>query len=300
MKQGIRAKIAGQRQLLVVAALGTIWFLVFCYYPMWGSVIAFKKFDFASGIWGSPWVGFDHLVEFVQDPDFLNILRNTIGISVLKLVFGFPAPILLALLLNELGSTTFKRWVQTFSYLPHFVSWVIISGVCFELLSPTSGPVIPLLAQWGWVDPNLVILGEPDLFWGLAVVTEVWKEIGWNAIIYLAAITSIDPGLYEAAKVDGAGKFRQVFAITLPSIAPTIFIMLTITIAYLLTTNFDQLWLLRNSAVVPASEVIDTQGIQVGRYDYATAVGLFRSVVSLVLLIAANRLSKRITGTSLY
>ena len=298
------ARVLRQRYLLLVAIPGVLWFLLFSYYPMWGSIIAFKNFDFGLGILQSPWSGLDHFVEFVRDPDFATIMTNTVAISALKLVFGFPAPILLALLLNELRSAGFKSVTQTVSYLPHFVSWVIVTGVCLQLLSPTNGPIIPLLAKLGVVDPNLLIMGDPNLFWGLAVVTEIWKEIGWNAIIYLAAITAIDPVLYEAAKVDGAGKLRQVFAVTLPSIAPTVFIMLTITIAYLLTTNFDQLWLMRNSAVVPASEVIDThvfvQGIQLGRYDYATAVGLFRSVVSLGLLVAANQFSRRITGTSLY
>ena len=304
MRQRFAVRLYEQRFLLLVAIPGLAWFLVFNYYPMWGSIIAFKNFDFRLGILRSPWIGFDHFAEFLKDPDFGAIMRNTLGISALKLVFGFPAPILLALLLNELRLGVFKKTVQTITYLPHFVSWVIITGVCSQLLSPSSGPGIPLLAKLGLASPDLLIMGEPKLFWGLAVVTEVWKEIGWNAIFYLAAITAIDPTLYEAALVDGAGKLRQVISITLPSIAPTIFILLILTIANLLSTNFDQLWLMRNNAVVPTSEVIDThvfvQGLQLGRYDYATAVGLFRSLVNLIMLVVANRLSRRMTGTAIY
>ncbi len=297
-------RFRAQRSLFFIAVVGTLWFVLFGYYPMWGSIIAFKNFDFALGIIGSPWAGLDHFREFFRDSDFWIIMRNTLCISLLKLAFAFPAPIILALLLNELTSTGYKKLVQTVTYLPHFVSWVIVAGLCYQLLSPSLGPVIPFLAKLGLVDPNLLILVEPRYFWGVAVVTDIWKEVGWNAVIYLAAITAVDPTLFEAAKIDGAGRWRQVWSITLPCIVPTVVVMLTLTIGNLFQANFDQIWLLRNDAIVPTAEVIDThvfvQGIRLGRYDYATAVGLFKSFVSVALLVGANSVSRRLVRASIW
>lgn len=297
-------RISRQRTMFIVAVLGLAWFLLFSYFPMWGALISFKRYDFTLGILGSPWIGFDHFREFFQDADFLNILRNTIAISLLKLVFAFPAPIILAVLLNEVVHSGYKRFVQTVSSLPHFISWVVVSGLFYQLLSPSTGPIIPFLSRLGLTKPDLLILGEAKYFWAVAVVSDIWKEIGWIAVIYLAAITAIDPTLYEAATIDGAGRFRQMRSITLPSIASTIIVLLILTVANILQANFDQIWLLRNNSVVERAEIIDTyvfvQGIQLGRYDFAAAVGLFKSAINVMLLAGANTISRRMVGSSIY
>jgi putative aldouronate transport system permease protein len=230
-------------------------------------------------------------------------MKNTVGISLLKLVFGFPLPIIFALFLNEIRNAAFKRTVQTISYLPHFLSWVVLGGIMINWLSE-SGMINDVLVNMGILDKPIAFLARPDYFWGLATVSDIWKSLGWNSIIYLAAISGIDTELYESAIVDGAGRFRRMWNITLPGISGTIAILFILAVSGLLNANFDQIFVLRNTLNASASEVIDIfvyrMGIQSARFSYATAVGLFKSVIALLLLLLANGVTRKLKGTSLF
>ncbi len=297
-----------QWDLQLMAIPGILFILVFAYIPMWGLLIAFQEYNLFLGVRGSTWVGLDNFRLFFDDPNFWNIMRNTIGISVLKLVFGFPAPILLALMINEILSMRFKRVFQTISYLPHFVSWVIVSGLVFSLLSTDGGSFNMALQGLGLIEQPVNWLSQPRYFWTILVSTNVWKGVGFGAIIYLAAIASINPELYDAASVDGANRFRQMLLITLPGITPVIVIFLILNISQILNAGFEDILLLtnngRNAILRPVSEVIDTYvfrvGIQHMRFSYATAAGFFRSVVSVLLLVMANSISRKISDSSLW
>lgn len=282
---------------------GLIWILVFNYVPMGGIVIAFKKFKITRPISEAPWVNFKYFIEFFEDTNFMNIMVNTVGISMLKLIIGFPLPIIFALLINELRGNRFKKLAQTISYLPHFLSWVVLGGILITWLSK-DGIINDALVATRILKEPISFLGEPKHFWGLALLSDSWKELGWSAIIYLAAIAGVDQQLYEAATVDGATKLQKIFKITLPSITGTIAIMLILQVSSLLNTNFDQIMILKNQINISRSQVIDTYvyqvGMQMGKYSYATAVGLFKSVISLILLLIANFSSKKLLGRTLY
>lgn len=292
-----------QKYLQMMVIPGIIWMLVFNYIPMGGIVIAFKKFKITKSIAEAPWVGFKYFLEFFQDSYFTEILTNTIGISLLKLIIGFPLPIIFALLINELRNVKFKRVSQTISYLPHFLSWVVLGGILTTWLSK-EGIINDFLVAIHVLKEPVSFLGKPEYFWGLALISDSWKELGWSAIIYLAAISSVDPQLYEAATVDGATKLQKIRYITLPSISGTIAIMLILQISSLLNTNFDQIMILKNQINISRSEVIDTYvyqvGMRLGKYSYATAVNLFKSVIALMLLLLSNFSSKKLLGRSLY
>lgn len=296
-------RLGEQKYLQLMVIPGILWMILFNYIPMYGLIIAFKEFDIIKPISAAPWVGFKHFQEFLHDDWFPIVMKNTLGISILKLVIGFPLPILFALFLNELRHNVFKRWVQTISYLPHFLSWVVLGGIMMTWLSE-SGLVNELLVNMGFFGKPVAFLAEPGYFWGLAVISDIWKELGWNAIIYLAAISGIDQTLYEAATVDGAGRFRKMWNVTLPCISGTIAILFILAVSGLLNTNFDQIFVLKNPLNAPASEVIDIfvyrMGIQSGRFSYSTAVGLFKSVIALALLLIANNVTRRLKGTSLF
>lgn len=296
-------KFKSQKQLQVMAILGAIWMFIFCYIPMYGIVIAFKDFNIIKPISESPWVGFKHFIDFLSDERLGLVLQNTIGISLLKLLICFPLPILFALLLNEIGSTKYKKFIQTVSYLPHFLSWVILGGIMITWLSDT-GIVNNILMTFGLIKEPISFMAEPSYFWGIAVTSDLWKELGWSAIIYLAAIAGVDPELYEVARIDGAGRFRRMWEITLPCIKGTIAVLFILAVAGLLNTNFDQVLVLGNVANREASEVLDmyvyNKGITGARYSYATAVGLVKSVISFVLLWMANTFSKKMTGSGIY
>ncbi|MEZ0536444.1 ABC transporter permease [Caldicellulosiruptoraceae bacterium PP1] len=302
-KKSILKKFFEQRYLQAMAIPGVIWMIIFCYIPMYGLIIAFKEYDIALGINKSPWIGFMNFTEFFSDERFWLIMKNTIGISFWKLLIGFPLPILFAILLNELRSVGFKKTVQTVSYLPHFISWVVLGGILMSWLSDT-GLINVIFVKLGILKDPVVFLAEPKYFWPIVVISDVWKELGWNAIIYLAAITSIDPELYEAATVDGAGRFRKMISITLPSISGTIAILFILAVSGILNSNFDQIFVLKNSLNADASDVIDIyvyrMGMQSMRFSYATAIGLFKSVIALMLLISANFVSKKLTDKSLF
>lgn len=298
-----KQRLWNQRYLQAMAIPGIIWMLIFNYIPMCGIIIAFKKYKITRTIAEAPFVGLRYFKEFLFDNNFPDIMVNTLGISVLKLVIGFPLPIIFALLLNEIRGNRFKKFAQTISYLPHFLSWVVLGGIMISWLSKT-GVINDFLTALHIIKEPVSFLGEPKYFWGVAVISDSWKELGWSAIIYLAAITGVDQQMYEAATVDGATKLQKILKITIPSITGTIALMLILQIAGLLNSNFDQTLVLKNQINVSRSQVVDTYvyqvGMTLGKYSLATAVGLFKSVIALILLIIANTSSKKLLGRSIY
>jgi putative aldouronate transport system permease protein len=281
---------------------GLIYFILFKYIPLGGSIIAFQDYNVFNGVSGSPFVGWKHFNNLFTYPEFFEVLRNTLLISIYQLVFGFPAPIILALLLNEVRKLAFKRITQTVLYLPHFMSWVIVGGLVINFLSPTIGLFNDFIV-WLGGEP-IFFMQESKYFRGIVVTSGIWKEVGWNMIIYLAALAGINPEMYESAEVDGAGKFRQVISITLPSLLPTIMILLLLRIGNILDLGFEHIYMLLNPLLWDTGEVFDTYiyrvGLLGGQYSYTTAIGLFKSIVGFVLLIGANQLSKKTTGNSIY
>jgi len=293
-------------QLMVIPAIGMV--VLFSYVPMWGLIIAFQDYTLGKGVAGSPWVGTKHFEMFFNAPEFWQLMRNTLCISLLKLLFGFPAPIVLAVMLNEIRQQRFKRVVQTITYLPHFISWVVIAGFVFNFLNPVNGNFNYLLQSLQLIDEPIAWLNIPEYFWTILITTGIWKEIGFSAIIYLAAIAGIDPSLYESAEIDGASKLQKTFFITIPSIMTTIIILLIMNIGSLLNAGFDDILLLTNNGtnyvLRGVADVIDTYvyriGLQNFRYSYATAAGLFKAVTSVTLLVLANYLARKAGRTSLW
>ena len=263
---------------------------------MYGLQIAFKDYLIMRGIWSSPWAGLENFREMFAIGSFWEVLRNTVFISLLKIIFGFPAPIILALLLNEIKSGIFKKTTQTITYLPHFVSWVILGGLFKQFLSPSMGPINEFIKFVG-VKP-IYFLADSKYFVMTLVITSVWKGIGWGSIIYLAALSGIDPALYEAATIDGASRFQRVKYITLPSLTPVITIMLIFALRGIIMDDFDQIFNLYNVAVYNVGDVLSTyvyrKGLIEMKYSFATAVGLFKTVVGFIFIITANAITKRI------
>jgi putative aldouronate transport system permease protein len=301
-----------QRSLQGFALAGIGYLFIFNVIPMAGLIIGFKDYHLETGLPGmftSPWVGFKHFIEFFTEYNFPRLLRNTVAISVLKLVFTFPVPILFAIALNEAGNRKIKRIVQTASYLPYFISWVVVSGFCVLFLNTRNGIVNSALVSLGFIEKPFNFLANPNAYWAIAVITGVWKETGWWAILFLAAVTGIDPELYEAAIIDGAGRLSRIWRITIPGILPTIMVVLILSIGNLFGggmggSNFDQSFLLGNPGNNAASDIIQTYvfriGLAQGRYDYAAAAGMVQSVISVILIFAANKISRRLTGSGLY
>lgn len=288
-------------QLMVVPAL--MFIFVFSYIPMSGILIAFKDYDIFQGFASSPWVGLDNFKEFLHADEFRTVIRNTLGISFLKLLIGFPAPIVLALMLNEVRIPIFKRVVQTISYLPHFLSWVIVSGFVLTMLSADYGSLNIALEKLNLIDEPVNWLTIPNYFWAILIATGLWKGIGFGSIVYLAAIAGVNPELYEAASIDGAGRFRKIFSITIPCIMPVVSIFLILAIGDLLSAGFEDILLLQSDIVRDVSDVLDTYvyrvGIKNSLFSYAAAVGLFKAVVSVILLTVANALARK-SGNSLW
>lgn len=279
-----------------------LYFLLFKYVPMYGAMIAFKDFTVGQGIWGSDWVGFKHFSDFFNSYYFWRILGNTLILSLYQLLFGFPAPILLALLLNELKSEIFKRSVQTISYIPHFISIVVICGMVVDF-SARDGLFNTIIEFFG--GQSSALLSEPGNFRTIYTASSVWQELGFSTIIYLAALSAINPELFDAAKVDGASRIRQVWHITLPGIIPMIVILLILRIGGLMEIGFEKIILLYNPNVYETADVISTfvyrKGISEStQFSYTTAVGLFQSVVNFILLLSANRLSKALSDNKLF
>ncbi len=296
-------KVVAQRYLLAMALAGVAWMFIFNYLPMYGLLIAFRNYSITRPFSEAPYVGLLHFRAFFADPNFPLVMRNTFGISSLKLLVGFPIPIVFAVLLSEIRHSGFKRVVQTITYLPHFLSWVILGGIMMHWLSDI-GLINRLLLEFGLLDEPVFFLAEPRMFWAIAVASEVWKETGFNAIIYLAAIAGIDPQLYEAADLDGASRYQKIRHVTLPGITGTIVILLVLNVGYLLNTNFDQILVLTNQLNIDTSNVLDLYvyrvGIQSARYSFSTAIGFFRSIIALILLISASVTTRRLTGHSMF
>jgi putative aldouronate transport system permease protein len=268
---------------------------IFHYIPIYGIIIAFKDFQVTRGVFRSPWNNLEHFRTLFANPYFARIMRNTVIISVYRTVFGFPAPILLALLINEIGSMPLKRIIQSISYLPHFMSWVVLGSILMEILSPQRGILAYVYTLLGFEPPNL--LTNARLFRPMLIVTGIWKDVGWGTVVYLAAISSVDPGLYESAAIDGANRFRQAIHITLPSITAVITILFILRIGQILNAGFDQIFNLYNPLVYEVCDVIDTYVYRVGlidrQFDFSTAVGLFKNVVGVALLLSTNAIIKR-------
>lgn len=293
-----------QKQMLILAIPGILFFAIFSYFPMYGILIAFKDFKINRGIIKSPWADpwFKYFKQFFSSPYCTQLLTNTVIISLLKIVAHTVASLFLAILISEIKSNKLKNFVQTVTYLPHFLSWVIIYGIIYALFSESSGLINVLLRSAG--KSTLPILTSDGSFRVLLILSDVWKEAGWGAIIYLAAIAGIDPGLYEAAQVDGANRIQRIFWVTLPSIRSTIIVMLILKMGTVLSAGFDQIFILYNSQVYASADIIDTWVYRIGleqlNYSLATAVGLFQSIISAVLVFSVNKLAKKWEESSLW
>ncbi|MDF2922191.1 MAG: sugar transporter permease [Paenibacillaceae bacterium] len=298
----IAASLVRDRFFYLLLIPFILWYLLFAYKPMYGLQIAFKDFSVYKGIAASPWVGFENFITFFQSPYFVRTLVNTLLISLYSLAWGFPAPIILALLLNEVRHVFFKKAVQTLTYLPHFISVVVVAGIVTNILAPTNGLVNIMLAKLGL--EKIYFLVVPEYFRTILISMNIWKETGFGAILYIAALSGINPELYEAAVIDGANKWKQIWHVTLPGILPTIMIMLILRIGNILDVGYEAIILLYQPATYETADVISTYmyraGIKEGQYDLTTAVGLFNSAVGLVLVIAANKLSKKFTESGLW
>ncbi|RTE11465.1 ABC transporter permease [Paenibacillus whitsoniae] len=290
------------RQLLILFAPCLLFYLLFRYGPLYGLIIAFKDYSVFTGVWGSDWVGFKYFIQFFTNQDFWLLFRNTFLLGIYTLVFGFPFPILLAILLNEVRLTWFKKSVQTLSYLPAFLSVVIVSSMIIDFLSPTSGLLNQLLAALGF--PKKYFLVDPNWFRPIYVISDIWEKIGYEAIIYLAAIAGINPTLYEAAKVDGASRFRMMRHITLPGLMPTLLVMFILKTGSMIRIGYEKVLLLYNPLTYEVSDVFSTyvyrKGLLESNYSYAAAVGMFEALVAMVMLLGANYISKRIGGNGLW
>ena len=295
-------KIKKSKYLLLLFLPCLVYFILFKYMPMFGIVISFKNYNLYKGIWESDWVGLKYYNIFFANPDFPILLRNTFLLGLYKLIFGFPAPIVLALMLNEVKSALFKRFVQTASYLPHFISNVVIASMVVMFLSPSGGLINRMLGAFGAEPINFLVL--PELFRSIYVASEIWQHIGWETIIYLAALTSIDPMLYEAAEMDGAGRFKKLLHVTLPGIAPAIVILFVLNVGKVLEIGFEKVFLLYTPATYETADILSTYvyrvGLLQGNFSYAAAIDLFTGVVSLIFIFSANYLSRKLSETSLW
>lgn len=280
--------------LYIMLLPGIAYYIIFHYIPMAGIIIAFEEYDVFSGIWGSKWVGLQNFQELFSSPSFFKIFRNSLLISIYKLAVCFPVPIVLAIMINEVGNKIFKRTVQTVVYLPHFLSWVVIAGIVINILSPSDGIINVIIKAYGGTPVNF--LASKDKFRTILVLSDLWQSMGWNTIIYLAALSNIDPQLFESAKMDGAGKLQQIFHITLPGIRSTIIVLLLMRIGSIMNNGFEQIYMLYNPNVYEVADVFETYTYRIGlvdmRYGYSTAVGLFKSIISLILLTGTNKLAR--------
>lgn len=292
------------RALYLLMLPGILYYIIFKYVPMYGVIIAFQDYSIGKGILGSKFVGLKHFIEFFYvNPDSWKLIRNTIMLNVYDLLFHFPAPIILAILFHELKNKTFKRIVQSISYMPHFLSTVVIAGILVTFLSPQTGIINFILVKMFGMEP-ILFLGLPNWFRTIYVSSEVWQKIGWGTILYLAAIAGIDPTLYEAAKMDGANRYHQMRHITFVGMVPVMIILFVLTLGHFMETGFQKILLLYNSMNYETSDVINTfvyrRGILDADFSFATAVGLFQSVIGLILVIAANRIARKYSETSLW
>ncbi|WP_240421999.1 ABC transporter permease [Paenibacillus periandrae] len=299
---GLLRTLSRDGQLYILALPGLLFFLIFKYFPMWGLLLAFQDYSPYAGFWKSEWVGFRYFAELFKHPDFLLLLRNTMAISLLNLVFFFPLPMILALMLNEVQRKLFKRFVQTVVYLPHFLSWVVIAGICFIVLSQSDGIVNKLILLAG--HQPIPFLTESNYFWAMLTAQSIWKDAGWGTIIFLAALSGIHPELYEAAMIDGANRWKQTLHVTLPGIRHIVVILLILRLGSVMEVGFEQIYLMTSAPVSHVADVFDTYayrtGVQNGRFSFATTVGIFKSVIGLILVVLANKLARRMGEEGVY
>jgi putative aldouronate transport system permease protein len=299
---GLLSRIIRHRGLMLLMVPGVAFLVIFNYIPMYGILLAFKDYDIELGIFNSPWVGLKHFKVFFSNPDIWNVVRNTVEISLLKLIFGFPAPIIFALLINELQRKSFKKVVQTISYLPNFLSWVVVAGLLNLLLDPTNGIYRLIMDTLG--HQPIALLASHTFFRPVLIISDIWKGVGWGSIIYLASIAGIDTQLYEAAYMDGAGRLRQAIHITLPGLAPVVGFLLIMSVSSLLNAGFDQIFNLYNPIVYKVTDVIDTYVYRMGlasfEYELSTAINLSKTLVAFVLLIIANSVTKKFSEYSIW
>jgi len=281
---------------------GLLYLFIFNYIPMGGIIIAFQDFRVTRGFWDSEWVGLTHFRHLFNSPMFFTVLRNSIVLSLLRMVWGFPMPIILALMMNEIMMRKYKRFVQTVLYLPHFISWVIVFGIVQNFLSPSTGIINMLVIQSG--NPPIHFLTNPDLFRPLIVSTDIWKNAGWGTIIYMAAISGIDNEMYEAAIIDGASRLQRILYVTIPSISGTIVVMLVLRLGGIMANGFEQLFLFQNALTLSVGEVFETYtyrvGLLEGRFSFASAVGIFNSVVAVIMIFTTNFIARKIKGGGLW
>lgn len=298
-----RNRLVQQLEIQSMVWPGLLFLLVFAYVPMYGVRIAFEDYNIITGFEGAKWVGLKYFEQFLMDPNLLNVLRNTFVLNILGLVIGFPAPILLAILITELRNVAFKRAAQTASYLPHFLSWVIYGGILLEVISPT-GVLNAALQSVGIIEKPINFIGVGQYFYGIFTIASVLKSMGFSSILFVAAITGVDNDMYEAALIDGCSRGQKIWYITLPSIMGTVVIMLIFQISAILNTGMEQLLILQNSLNLRYSQTLDTYTYKIGmeqlRFSYSTAVGLLKSLVSVLLLLGANYVSHKLTDKGLF
>lgn len=301
-KIGLWQYVFRHRAFYIMLVPGLLYFLVFKYLPLAGSFIAFQDYNIFRGFAGSDWVGFKWFQQLLTYDKFERLIGNTLLISLYQIIFAFPLPIILACLLNEVRNMGFKRIVQTVLYLPHFLSWTIVFGLAYMLLSPSYGLLNQLIISNG--GQSIAFLQKPEYFRTIIITSGIWKEMGWNAIIFIAALAGINPSLYEAARMDGANRWKQFLHISVPGLLPAIMILLMLKIGHILDSGFEQIYQFLNPATFETGDVLDTYtyrtGILQGQYSITTAVGLFKSIIGFILLVIANRVSKWTTGEGLY
>jgi putative aldouronate transport system permease protein len=302
MVESFWIKLNKSKYLLLLFLPCLLYYILFRYLPMFGVIISFKEYNLFQGVFNSPWVGLKYYQMFLQSHDFLKLIRNTFLLGLYKLFFGFPAPIILALLLNEVRHVLFKKFVQTISYLPHFISNVVVASMVLMFLSPSSGIVNQLLNSLGMDSVNF--MSNPEYFRAIYVISEIWQHTGWETILYLAALTAIDPLLYEAAEMDGASRWKQTFSITLPSIMHVIVILFILNVGSVLDISFEKVFLMYNPAIYETSDILSTfvyrTGLGQGNFSYAAAIDVFTGVVGLILIYSANYISRKMGETSLW
>ena len=291
-----------QMYLLLIPVI--IYYVVFKYMPMVGAQIAFKNFSFRKGIWGSAWVGMAHFERFFSSSQAISIIWNTLYLGFLTIIFCFPMPIILALIVNEIRSERLKNSLKTVTYAPHFVSTIVVVGMMMSMCSPSTGIINIVAVKMGLFEDALYLMGSAKYFRTMYIISQIWKDTGWNAIIFISALSAVDTTLYEAAEVDGANRWQQLINITLPSILPTIIVMLILETGKVLNIGFEKVYAMQNDLNLSVSEVISTFTYKLGlenlEYDYATAIGLFNSVVSFTMLMLVNGISKKFSETSLF
>ena len=301
-KTSLSAYFWKKRWLYLMCVPGLVFLIVFKYVPMYGVIMAFQDFSFKKGIFGSPFNHFAHFKSLFGSAKFYQVFENSVLLSVTRLIFSFPIPIILALLINEIHSKAYKKTSQTLMYLPHFLSWIVLGGIATNFLSVSDGLINAIIASLGGQKINF--LGSREWFRFVIIVTNIWKEAGWGTIIYLAGLSAISPDLYEAATMDGANRWQKIRYITLPGISGTIVIMLVLAIGGLMNNGFEQVYLFQNDLNVAVSDVFETYtykiGIVSGRYSYSTAVGLFKNVIGAILVFSSNRIAKKLGGATLY